>query len=210
MLYPELLGLAQVPDGDPVTQNASEAQALQNLIFGSFRSDIVETLRKRVYRSNDPRARKLCVLHDSGGEMGTGLIDTYLSARIATYGVKGHNRRTRMTLSFLENKLIESHRNMNKRTYFRFLWDKEHAIGCKVVRHVLPSGMDAGSFYMFGQEFSVLDSGVLRAGDTITDQHTEWMTSEHFDEAANLTLTITDRIRETADYRMFRELDISQ
>lgn len=79
---------------------------------------------RSVTRRPDERAHRFVLYDDSGGAIGSGLTDTFLSVAVR----KVESRRHRMRISFLELLLTEERRYSNMREVYCFDWHDDSDI----------------------------------------------------------------------------------
>lgn len=103
---------------DEFTDNAGlvplePVEALRNFTMSTMRS-----AARRVRRIPEKRKHQFVIFDDSGGEVGSDLIDSYLGVSIARPEYRQHT----MKISFLEMLLSESERYSNHRELYLFDW----------------------------------------------------------------------------------------
>lgn len=208
MIKPELLGTPHLPEAEPPDLPTAEAVALHSLAFGPVLREVIDSSRRNIIVQRDPRVQKYCISNVSGDEIGSGATDTYFSARISSYGSRGHDKRWRMSLSFLDMVLTEEDRYKNHRTLYRFLWDETSALGHKTLQAAEPTGFVDNVQFMAAlpdRKTGTPKEQLVKAATIDTRQQitASWIEQQDCDEAAQRLLSVIDAVRSSVVYQMF-------
>ncbi|HET7320657.1 MAG TPA: hypothetical protein VFI84_03700 [Candidatus Saccharimonadales bacterium] len=110
----------------------AEVRSLHNLAMGITRS-IAQEHGSTWWVDSIMRKHRFVFFCDSGGRVGDEEKDQYLGVRV----IKQAPRQWRMSISFLDNLLLEAYADSNVRELNSFIWNDQQAYGMRRVREAM-------------------------------------------------------------------------